>query len=718
MPVIPIEDVLFYDAETRSRINLKKSGAWRYMEDSSTDVYVVCWAIGEDPVQAWFPGQPVPQAILDHAAAGKYFSAHNVGFEYPLTNWLLAPRYGWPKLTISQMHDTAAEAAAMGLPRALEEVGQALGLKVRKDKEGHALMMRMARPRRIEYEKCGDCEGTGRYRDDTCWFCEDGFLKTPVWWEDQERIDRLTRYCAIDVEVAREVFKRVRRLPDDERRVWELDQAINERGVKVDIGLARALEDTVESCKMDLDDRMWRITGSVVPKCSNAAALVRWLQNNGIETDSCAKPVVTSLLMDRRVSKDVKTALELRRTAGKSSTAKLAVMQYAACADNRLRGMFRYHGAQTGRWAGSLVQLHNLVRKSPPGPLTLAVETVLNYGYDGIKLLYGDPMGFSSSMLRPCLIAGKDEEMYTADLAQIEARMIAALAGEQDVLDVFERGEDVYCHAATGIFGREITKRNDQERQVGKVSTLALGFQGGPVAFSAMAKNYNLDIASAHDTVLAVADPYQVERARLGWKSYHGDMSEKAYLTADLIKQAWRLANPAIVQFWYDLESAALKAVLTRRPVRVGALVFQAVPLAGQDYLWMRLPNGRLICYTRPEVRTVTTPWKTSKDTVFAWTTHSRTKKWTERTLYGGLLAENATQAASRDVLVEAVLRLDAAGYDIVGHVHDEVILTTKRGTGSADEIRDLMTRRSPWMVDLNLPVGVDVSPPLTRYQK
>src|SRR5690349_203690 len=420
MAAIPIEDVLFYDAETRSTIDLRKSGSWRYVEDENTDVYVVCWCIGDGPIQAWYPGQPVPQAILDHAAAGKYFSAHNVGFEYPLTNRLLHWRYRWPKLTISQMHDTAAEAAAMGLPRALEEVGAALGLAVRKDREGHALMMRMARPRRFDYHKCETCNGTGWYHeDDECWFCKNGTIEIPIWWEDQERIDRLTSYCMRDVEVAREVFKRVRRLPGDERRVWELDQKINERGVKVDLKLAHALEETVEACKMDLDDRMWRITGGAVPKCSNAGALVRWLQDTGIKTDSCAKPVVTALLLDRTVPATAKKALELRRTAGKSSTAKLAVMQYAACRDGRLRGMFRYHGAQTGRFC--LAEGTKILVKTPSGEvLERPIETIdtTDLVWDGWEWVAHDGVVFSGEkdvIEHDGIVATREHKVYVSD---------------------------------------------------------------------------------------------------------------------------------------------------------------------------------------------------------------------------------------------------------------------------------------------------------------
>jgi DNA polymerase len=698
VPVIPIEDVLFYDAETRSALNLKKVGSWRYAEDPSTDVYMVCYAIGQGPVETWYPGTPVPQAILDHAAAGKYFSAHNVNFEYPLTNLLLAPRYGWPTLKIEQMHDTAAEAAAMGLPRSLEECGNRLGLDTQKDMEGHALMMRMCRPRKIIPSPDGGTEYT--------------------WWDDQKRIQQLAEYCALDVVVARQVFRKVIRLPKDERVVWELDQAINERGVRIDLELAGALADIVETAKKNLDVKMKSLTGGAVPKCTNAKALLGWLVAQGIDTESVAKPAVTRMLDSRKTPERAKEVLRLRRTAAKASTAKLKVMQQAACTDGRLRGMFRYHGAQTGRWSGALVMLQNLTRKSPPGSIDDAAKVAKAHGYVGVETLYGDPMGFASSMLRPCLIPEDDEELYTADLMQIEARMIAALAKEKRVLDVFASGQDIYCHAATGIFGRTITKQNSQERQVGKTSVLALGYGGGPVALSAMAKNYSLDLASTYDIVHAAADSSQIDRAYWGWNRYTGDMTERAFITADLIKQAWRVANPNIVKFWTDLEAAALRTVWTGVASAVGDCVLNLTRTKNRWYLTIMLPCGRRLCYHEPAITTVTTAWNTTRKMVVASTTDARTKKWIRRTLYGGLIAENATQASARDVLVEAMLRLDAAGYAIIAHVHDEVILTRRRGTGSVDQIRDLMTQRSDWMVKLGLPVGVDVSPPLTRYQK
>jgi DNA polymerase len=296
--------------------------------------------------------------------------------------------------------------------------------------------------------------------------------------------------------------------------------------------------------------------------------------------------------------------------------------------------------------------------------------------------------------------------------------MIAALAGEQPVLDVFASGQDVYCHAASGIFDRTITKADDRERQVGKVSVLSLGFQGGPIAFAAMAKNYALDIASAYEPVMATATGEQVERANFGWRRYVGPMSHEAYLTADIIKQAWRENNPSIVQYWRDCEDAVLEAVETRRPAHVGAITYQVVPIAGRDYLWARLPTGRLLCYTDPELRTAPTAWGARRLSVAASSIDSRTKQWTRRQLYGGLLAENNTQAAARDVLVAGMFRLRDAGYRIAAHVHDEAIVCIRKGAGDAEQIRQLMIQRDPWIEALGLPVDADVSPALNRYRK
>jgi predicted GIY-YIG superfamily endonuclease len=399
---IPIEEMLFFDAETRSPVDLRKTGSWRYAEDPATDVYMVCWAIGNGPIETWYPGQSVPKAIHDHAQAGRYFSAHNVGFEYPLTNLLLAPRYGWPRLDIDQLHDTAAEAAAMGLPRSLQECGHVLGLETQKDAEGHALMLRMCRPRRI-------FDGP------------DGEIYT--WWDDAGRVQRLAEYCAVDVRVAREVFKLVRRLPDDERIVWELDQKINEYGIRVDLDLAGALAGIAETAKLDLDAQMRAITGGAVPKCSNAGALLRWLQSLRVDYTSVAKAAVTAMLVDARVPDLAKQALTLRRTAAKSSTAKLRVMQQAAGHDGRLRGMFRYHGANTGRWC--LAEGTKILVKTLSGEvLERPIETVqiTDLVWDGWEWVNHDGVVFSGEkdvIEHDGVIATPQHKVYVSDAEHI-----------------------------------------------------------------------------------------------------------------------------------------------------------------------------------------------------------------------------------------------------------------------------------------------------------
>lgn len=658
MPDIAIEDVLFFDAETRSALDLRKVGSWRYCDSATTDVWMVCWAIGDGPIRTWWPGEAVPAEVMAHARQGRYFSAHNIGFEYPLTNLILHPRYEWPRLEIGQLHDTAAEAAAMALPRSLEEVGAVLGLPVQKDKEGHALMLRMSRPRRVLRAKCPCCRGRQSVPDFVCHGC-DGTGADFTWWDERERLRRLEAYCAQDVATAREVFKRLRHLPPDERIVWEMDQMINERGVRIDVPLVRALQGIVVQAKVALDAEMAVTTRGAVKKCSNAGALVTWLNHVGAPTSSVSKAEVAKLLADPTVPEVARRALQLRRTAAKSSTAKLDAMLASVRPDDRqLRGMFVYHGANTGRWSCKLVQLHNLIRKSPPGRIEDAVEVAMRHGYDGVRALYGDPMGFASSMLRPCLIPDDGDEMYSADLSQIEARMVAALAGQQDVLDIFASGQDVYCHAASGIFGREITKHNDKERQVGKVSTLSLGYQGGPVALSQMAKNYNLDLAAAYDTVMEAADEDQIERAKAAFGKYKGAMSRRAYLTADLVKQAWRVANPEIVAYWGRCQHVVTQVVdafhdpksKKARTQKAGKVTYWVHEARGTNYLWARLPSGRLLCYTDPKLVDTTDAWNRPVRVVQAKSVDSRTKRWTERTLYGGLLVENCL-AGDTDVL-------------------------------------------------------------------
>jgi len=333
-----------HDFETRSAVELKRTGAHRYAEHPSTDAWVMAWRIGDGPVQRWAPGDEDPLDLLVHVEGGGQLVAHNAAFERAIWNGPIRRRNPhWPELRIEQQDCTMARALALALPASLDQLGQALNLRTVKDKEGHRLMMQMCRPRKVEGEAV-------------------------TWWDDPTRIERLSQYCATDVEVECLTDAALPPLSDAERAVWILDQQINDRGVAIDVQLIERALDAVEEALSRADRRMWRLTEGVVKKCSEAAKIVSWLHGRGIHTDSVAKGEIDELVLSSQVMGDdvAEEVIRLRRAAAKSSTAKFKAMLNCVCADGRARGALQYHGAgQTGRWAGRLWQPQNFPRVDP-----------------------------------------------------------------------------------------------------------------------------------------------------------------------------------------------------------------------------------------------------------------------------------------------------------------------------------------------------------------
>jgi DNA polymerase len=337
------------DFETRGIVELKKTGVHVYADHPDTDAWCMAYAIDDGPVKLWKMWEPFPADIDMNTT----FMAHNAVFELAIWNRIMVPRYGWPQLKASQCLCTMAMAYAMALPGSLENAAAALGLEIRKDMEGRNLMMRMAKPRRVE---------------------KDGTL---IWWDDESRMQRLYEYCIQDVEVERELEKRLLQLTPEEQQLWLLDYEINERGIAVDVPtIDRALQ-IVDVLKEWADEEIYRLTRGTVKSCSQVAVLTAWIESQGVMVDGLAKADVTELLSRDDLPADVRRALELRRDASKSSTAKLKAMRESASADGRVRGTMQYHAASTGRWGGRRMQPHNMPRPVLDQPIIeQAIETI------------------------------------------------------------------------------------------------------------------------------------------------------------------------------------------------------------------------------------------------------------------------------------------------------------------------------------------------------
>jgi DNA polymerase len=363
---------LHIDVETRSCVDLRKTGLFPYWEDPSTDLWGAAYCVDDGDVQRWMPGDPVPEAIAQAVKDGWLIFGHNVGFELAAWTYRLAPKYGWPLPDRKTLRCTAAMAAAMALPRALGDAATAMGLDEDKDQAGRRLMLQMAKPRRLD-GRCGVCSGSGGIPGGdqgdvwTCIEC-DGTGRRVVWWDTPDRIERLMTYCEQDVRTERALTKRLRPLPPSELAIFQLDMAINWRGVAIDLPNVKRARRLVQQSLDALDGELAVLTRQRIERASQGARLIDWLAEHGVDTASLDKNSVSALL--ESVGHDqttVRRVLEIRQEAAKSSTAKLEAMLLRTCADGRSRETLMYHGAGTGRWC--LAEGSPVLTRNPDGTI-------------------------------------------------------------------------------------------------------------------------------------------------------------------------------------------------------------------------------------------------------------------------------------------------------------------------------------------------------------
>ena len=623
------------DFETRSTVDLRRTGVYKYAQDLNTDVWCMAYAFDDNEPQVWRPGDELDQKFVEYITQKGELRAWNANFERTIWNEILVPRYGWPKTTIEQWVCTASEARAMALPGSLEMSAKVLGVQEQKDKEGSNLMLRMARPRSIQ---------------------ADG---TIIWWDVPERVQRLVRYCLQDVRTEVAIAKAIRRLVDTETQVFNLDQTINDRGVRLDIKLAKAAKKLAEKATLEANRLLYDVTNGKVAKVSSVAQLTAWLKEQGLEVaDGLGKDQIKDLLS--KASGPALEALALRSEAGKSSVAKIESMLEAVCQDGRIRGLLLYHGATTGRWAGRLVQPQNF----PRGDVSNAEEYIpLVYSKDYEALDATAPvLSVISSLLRSMLISAENHRLIAADFAAIEARVLAWLAGEEELLENFRTGGDVYRVMASKIYSITPGAVNSVQRQVGKMSILGLGYGMGAKKFT--------DSCQKQAGVTLTEDQ------------------------AKTVVQLYRNTNANIVGFWGHLNRAAINAV--KNPGSVQAVGDIKYTSRG-GYLWCVLPSKRPLAYAKPRIVERETPWGSTNEAVSFEGLDSFTKKWERHDLYGGLLAENVTQAVARDIMADAMIRLEKAGYPLILSVHDEIVAEVPDGFGSVAEFESLMCQVPQW---------------------
>lgn len=644
---------LWIDLETFGTVDLKSAGGYRYAAESRVQLFG--YALGDNPARVVDmtdgAARPLPE-LLRMAGAGPVI-AHNAQFD----------RLFLPGIALNRWRCTMAQAMAHSLPGALADLCTLLRVPQDKAKlaDGHALVMLFCKPNK---------DGTVNDR-----------TTHPAEWE------RYKEYCRLDVEAMRACSRLMPQWnysirPESgaaarELALWHVDQLINDRGVAADLELAVAAHDAAKRVKVSSDAAAAEQTGGDVTSMGQRDKLLAHiLKEYGVDLPNMRAATLERRLEDPSLPEPLRDLIALRLMSTKASVAKYKRIMRSICTDGRLHGMILYCGAdRTARWAGRIVQPHNLPRPAYE-------QDEIEAGIEAIKagvadFVLPDVLKMASSALRGVLIAGPGKKLVVADLRNIEGCVIAWLAGcdwkIKAYLDHFAGvGPDTYILAFAKSFHRPIAEVTKAERQIGKIQELTLQFQGAVAAFKRTAAAYGLEITD--DEALGVV-------------------------------QAWRKANYQICQFWYALQAAAMRVIDgDAERIQVGRVAFD------RDGTWLRchLPSGRCLSY--PAVRNVQGKYGLVPSYMGR---HFYTKKWGRVLTYGGKLAENITQAVARDVLAEAMPRVEAAGYPIVLTVHDEII--TEVVDGDAATLCELMTRGAPWSEGLPLAAaGFEC----TRYRK
>jgi DNA polymerase len=637
--------ILGIDIETHSQRSIRV-GSEVYASDSTTGVHCVALTMAESMTSwvkhVWLPGDPCP--FLWHRYEGLVL-AHNCTFERSILRHVLGPRHGWPLPPIERWRDTQANAAALSLPTSLEGLGAALGAKFQKDMDGHRLMLRCAKRANLTAG---------------------------------ERAD-LVRYCERDVDTMLDCWFRMPPLSPEELEVWFADREINERGLPVDISQLYSIA--------KLRDRRGRALKSEAVAVSDLltlrsnAGLARFLGNNlvtvpertvlrkgcRVRAKTLDVAAVHELLL-QPLPKKVRRVLEVRAELGKlNSLAKLDAFEKST-AEGMVHNALRYCAAHTGRWGGYGAQPHNLPKpREENWPETRArLQLALDAGdLEAFAEVWPNVLEGLSLMLRSVVAAPPGFELLGADYSAIEAVGIAWLAGQDDVLAAFAEGRDVYTEDAA--------KLGSTSRKLGKVSRLSLGYGMGAVLF--------------HEKLL---------EAGL-------DVSPKEALR---LHRLWRKNNPAVLEFWADVEDA-MRQLTTKRAgeKQIGRLRMTV----DEECIYVHLPSGRQLHYWQPHIRLAKREIKVIEDSgavvekememeelrFFREAKDRNSMDW--ESTYGGKLSENFTQATTRDLLAAALVRLRPSPYPVVLHVHDSIIAMVKKGAGSVDEFAQIMCTRPAW---------------------
>ena len=630
--------VLSADIECFSDVDLIKCGVYAYADSPAFEILLFAYSFdgGETQIIDLAQGEKLPaeveDAIFDVSVTK---TAYNANFE----RTCLSKHFG-RYIPPESWHCSAVQAAMLALPRSLEDVGRVLGLDEQKMKEGKELIRYFCVPCKPTKANGGRTRNLPRH--------------APEKWE------LFKTYCKRDVDVEKSIRRKLHNfpIPESEMELYRLDQRINDRGVLVDMKLVRNAVSCERLHKEVVTKRAYELTGLENP--NSVAQLKGWLGDMGMEAESLSKKAVSEMIAE--TDGEVEELLRLRLLMAKTSVKKYEAMERSVCSDGRVHGLLQFYGAnRTGRFAGRLVQIQNLPQNHLPD-LELARDLVKQGRFEDIELLYDSTPNVLSELIRTAFIPKPGCRFVVADFSAIEARVMGWLSGEEWVLDVFRGDGKLYEMTASRMFGIPMAEigKGSSERAKGKVASLACQYGGSTGALVSMGA---LDMGLTED--------------------------ELPPLVA-----AWRKANPHMVQFWWDVDAAAIKAVTEKQKTKVGKIIFEYK----SGILFITLPSGRKLSYVKPRMAVN----RFGRDGL-TYEGISENKKWSRIETYGPKLVENIVQGTARDLLAEAMLRVEKKGYPIVMHCHDEIIAEVLEGSGSVDKMCEIMAVQPTWAEGLPL---------------
>lgn len=651
---------LSIDLETYSDAPIAKTGAQRYILDPSFEILLFAYSVDGQPVQIidLANGEPVPEWLKTALVNPAYIKhAYNAPFEFGC----LSKYYG--QLYPAQWRCTMFHGLYCGYTAGLEATGKALGLPEDKQK--------LKTGRDLIRYFCVPCRPTK----------SNGQRTRNYPHHDPDKWKLFKEYCCQDVVTEMEIERRLSSfpVPDFVQKQWETDLRINFRGVAVDMPFVEGALIMGNQVKTEMIEEAEQITNLDNP--NSVSQLKDWLNkeigtgDEEPEIQSLSKDIVKKLLNREDNSPDVQRMLQIRQELGKTSTKKYDAIKLCVCPDKRVRGLLQFYGAnRTGRWAGRLVQVQNLPR-TYTDPIELARELVTDRKTTAVRCLYGSVSDTLSQLIRTAFIASPGNVLIDADFSAIEARVISWLAGEQWRLEVFRTHGKIYEASASQMFGVpiELIKKGNPEyalRAKGKVAELALGYQGSSGAL--------------------------INMGALEMGLHEEELPD--------IVQRWRTANRHIQSLWYEMDEGARQVIGFGGAVNVHGLWLAREYDYNQGVycFTITLPSGRKLFYINPKIGTN----RFGGESITYWGMDQTSKKWKEIETYGGKLTENVVQAIARDCLAEAIERLEAAGFPIVFHVHDEVVIDIKPfadNEAMLQQVVDIMKQPPAWAADMPL---------------